>query len=203
MRGEPELTRLIEVGAWINNHFSGIELPADERSRLAAGCFDVALEHQAAIAMLGNAMLHGSMLALIRVLFEAYIRGVWLVHCASEQELKLFQKHRINQSFGTLIAEIETKIGATDGVLSALKKRAWAAMNGFTHTGFHQVVRRNGPATTGPEYADDEIARCFNFAGAVGLLSAAELASMTGNQELIDLTLGKAQEYADVSALVN
>ena len=41
---------------WIDENFVGIELPNDERTALANGCFDVAIEHLAAIAVLnGNA----------------------------------------------------------------------------------------------------------------------------------------------------
>ncbi|WP_408733226.1 DUF6988 family protein, partial [Burkholderia cepacia] len=57
---------------------SGLTLPADERSQLAIGCLDVTLEHQAAIALLHSSELYGSMMALLRVLSESLVRGLWL-----------------------------------------------------------------------------------------------------------------------------
>ena len=71
MTAAHELARLVELITWIDEHTSGLTLPADERSLLAAGCFDVALEHQGAIAVLHSAELHGSAFALLRVLAEA------------------------------------------------------------------------------------------------------------------------------------
>jgi len=45
-----ELTNLIR---WINERYA-IPLPADPRGRMANGCFDAALEHQAAIQLLAT-----------------------------------------------------------------------------------------------------------------------------------------------------
>lgn len=44
-----EHAELLDLMKWIDQHTSGVTLPADERSMLAIGCFDVAIEHQAAI----------------------------------------------------------------------------------------------------------------------------------------------------------
>jgi hypothetical protein len=59
--------------AWIDLHTSGLELPADERSLLAVGCYDFAIEHQAAIALLVSSELYGSSFALLRVLVESLV----------------------------------------------------------------------------------------------------------------------------------
>jgi hypothetical protein len=53
---------------------------------MAAGCFDVGLEHQAAITLFAGEELFGSASTLLRVLFEACVRGMWIAHCASEQQ---------------------------------------------------------------------------------------------------------------------
>ncbi|MDO8356214.1 MAG: hypothetical protein Q7U76_07480, partial [Nitrospirota bacterium] len=73
MHSSTEHTALLELIAWIDQHTSGVTLPADERSMLAIGCFDVALEHQAAIALLHSSSLYGSSFALLRVLTESLV----------------------------------------------------------------------------------------------------------------------------------
>jgi hypothetical protein len=50
---------------WVNTHTSGLTLPADPRSLIVTACLDVTLEHQAAIALLFDSSLYGSMLALL------------------------------------------------------------------------------------------------------------------------------------------
>lgn len=131
MQAPREHAELLSLIAWIDEHTSGLSLPADERHMLAVGCFDVTLEHQDAIALLHSSELPGSTLALLRVLAESLVRGLWLLHCASESELQKFKRGKLDKSFQTLIEEFETKIGETNAVLSGFKNRAWNAMNGF------------------------------------------------------------------------
>ncbi|MFN7505105.1 MAG: DUF6988 family protein, partial [Limnobacter sp.] len=118
MKAAAEHAKLLEVMAWIDERASGVTLPADERSLLAIGCLDVTIEHQAAIAVLHSSELYGSELALLRVLAESLVRGLWLLQCADDVQLQKFKKGKLNKSFADLIAEIESSIGTPNGVLS-------------------------------------------------------------------------------------
>lgn len=142
MQVAQEHAALVEVVLWIDEHTAGLEFETDERKLIALACFDLVLEHQAAMAELHSLHLYGSSLALLRVLVEALVRGLWLLKCASESELKKFKRGDLEKSFATLIQEVETAIGEKSGILSRFKKSAWSSLNGFTHTGFNQVTRR-------------------------------------------------------------
>jgi hypothetical protein len=72
-RARDELARLV---LWIDKQYSNLTLPADPRARMACGCLDLGLEHQAAIALLIQNTMYGSAMALFRVLFETCIRGM-------------------------------------------------------------------------------------------------------------------------------
>lgn len=89
MQAQSEFAALKDLIQWIDDHTAGLSLPADERSQLAVGCFDVALEHQAAMVLLHHSGLYGSALALLRVLSESVVRGLWLHDCATDVELDL------------------------------------------------------------------------------------------------------------------
>jgi hypothetical protein len=197
MTPEDEHSALVDVVRWIDEHHSGIVLPADERSRMTAGCFDVAIEHQAAIALLSSGQLYGPMFALLRVLTESVVRGLWLAQCASDTDLAKFKKHRLDKDFAQLIQEIEQAIGYAQSPLSKLKTNSWKAMNGFTHTGFYQVARRNGPGTTGPNYPPEEISQALALAGALGLIAASQLAGLAGTQPLLQATMTRMKAYAN------
>ena len=187
--------QLHELIAWIDQHFKGIELPADRRSRMAAGCFDVALEHQAAIAVLCSGGLFGSLFSLVRVLFEAYVRGEWLLRCATDVELDLFEKDDLKKSFSELILAVETKLGIEKGPLFNATKKSWSALNSFTHTGYRQVLRRNSDTRTGPNYRSGEVVKVLRFSGVIGLLSALELSDMAGNSVFSERVLENAKEF--------
>lgn len=199
MNAAKEHASLLEVITWIDAHTSGVWLPADERSMIAAGCFDVALEHQAAIASLYASGHYGSMLAMLRILSESLVRGLWLLHCAAEPELAKYKKGNLKKEFGELVTEFETHIDTPQGVLSGFKRSAWKAMNGFTHTGFVQVSRRHKPGRIEANYDEPDLCNALGVAGALGLIAAGQIISMAGREELVPLYMDKMTEYAQVT----
>jgi hypothetical protein len=196
MEHSREHAALVDLISWINEHTSGVTLPADERSMLAAGCFDVAIEHQAAIAVLNSSALYGSMLALLRVLSESLVRGLWLLHCATDAELQKFKRGRIDKTFDDLVTDFEAKIGTPSGVLSGFKATAWKAMNGFTHTGFIQVTRRHSLGQVSANYSEEEIAKALGVAGALGLVAAGQVIGMSDRADLIPKFTERMSSYA-------
>jgi len=169
---------------WLDTKLDGLAIQSDLRSRLAAGCLDLALEHQKSILLLVTNRLYGSAFSLVRLTFEAFVRGVWLYRCATESDLEAFEKDTFRREFGVLVADVERVEGFSDGVLSSAKQRSWAAMNSFTHCGFHQVARRNTEESIEPDYPEDEVVEALNFATAIGLLSALQIAHLA-NDELL------------------
>jgi hypothetical protein len=196
MKAPLEHASLVELMSWIDQHTSGITLRADERSMLAVGCFDMTLEHQAAIALLHSSELPGSTLALLRVLTESLVRGLWLLHCATDDQLAKFKRGRIDKEFKELISEFEAKIGTPQGVLSGFKDRAWEAMNGFTHTGFVQVSRRHAVGRVEANYPEHELAQALDVAGALGMVAAGQLIAMSDRPELLPQFSARLAEYS-------
>jgi hypothetical protein len=190
------LAQLTELIKWVDERYR-IALPGDPRSRMANGCFDVALEHQGAIQLLARCELYGSMLALGRVLLEAFMRGCWLARCASDEELEHFRTHdEIRKSFETLVIEVERALGNQLSTLLTLKRNAWGVMNSFTHSGMQQIVRRNSEGATGPQYSPDDIVTGLRLAGVFGLLAAIEMATIARNEPLALATLERAKLFA-------
>ncbi|KFZ37445.1 hypothetical protein HR45_10535 [Shewanella mangrovi] len=186
---------LYELIHWINENSTGFKLPNDARSSLALGCLDVALEHQAAILLLYRAELYGSMSSILRVLFESLVRGVWLYKCASESDLRKFEKGIVEPKFFELIDAYENKIGDPDGVLSQFKKKVWKLLNDFTHTGFNQVCRRHSEGKLGSNYEQSELDSILKVSGALGLFAASQIAGIGDKSELTQAYIDKIKEY--------
>lgn len=180
----------------LDRRIDGLEVSSALRFRLAGGCLDVALEHHKAVVLLIARSLHGSALSIMRLMFEAYVRGVWLHQCATETELRDFAEDRLNRGFTALVLAVETLEGFSAGVLMAAKRRSWDAMCSFTHTGFLQVVRRNKEATLEPSYEDDELIEALGFANAIALMAALEVSHMAGTHELSHDLLDMAMAIA-------
>jgi hypothetical protein len=154
----------------------------------------MALEHQKAIVLLAARKLHGSAFSLARVLFEAYVRGVWLNRCASELDLERFEKERLDKRLDEILNDIEGLEGFEARVLSDIKMRSWKVMNSFTHTGFHQVVRRQTETTIESSYEVEEVVEVIDFANAIGFMSAIEIALLAGDDSLANEILGEMKK---------
>jgi len=178
---------------WMNQKIDGLEISSEDRTRISAACFDVALEHQKAIVLLIANKLVGSAFSLVRILFEAYIRGLWIGKCATDKEIEDFKKNKLEKTFGTLIQEIEQEDGFQEGVLSKGKAANWKAMNSYTHSGFFQSVRRFKEKTIEANYDEEEVIDILGFSDAIGMLTALQIALMAGNVEFANDLLEKSK----------
>ncbi len=79
---------------WLNRALYEKALPANDRVRAAASCLAIAQEHHHSIVLLVKHSLYASSFALIRVVFEAYVRGKWLALCATDAQVQQFWKGR-------------------------------------------------------------------------------------------------------------
>ena len=179
---------------WADSKIDGLEVSSDDRPRIVASCLDIALEHQKAIILLIANKLYGSAFALIRLLFEVYVRGLWLNYCANDKEINKFKKGKMDKEFGKLIEDIEKIDGYNVGTLSRAKKAGWKVMNSFTHSGFNQIIRRNTESTIEPNYDIEEIEEAINFANAIGLLSCLEISFLAKKEDFSIEILEKIKE---------
>lgn len=179
-----------QLANWLASKIDGLEIPNPDRCRIAAGCFDMVFEHHAAIVLLTKHSLYGSAAVLIRSQFEAHVRGIWFLFCASEEEIDLFKKDKLKKSFGNLIEQIERIDTYSGGTFSYVKEKSWAVMNSFTHTGFYQVVRRNTGTEIRADYSEAEILDAVSTANSFAILAGVEVANIAKSEPL-------AREIAD------
>jgi hypothetical protein len=193
-----------ELYNWMTPRLDGLEIKKGKRVLLSVGCLDQAIEHHLAICCLLKSKVNGSAFALVRLIFESYVRGVWLKNCASETQLSQFQNDKLKPSFGDLVSSIETLEDFQSGVIGKLKKSAWSAMNSYTHTGFQQASRRFGKELIEPAYTDAEVIEVLKISGSFALLSFQQIAA-EGNrldfaQEANELLAGTMESFRGTAA---
>lgn len=195
MSVEAQILESEELIQWLDSNIDGLDIPSNDRMRLAAGCLDVALEHQESIVLLTANSLFGSAAALVRSEFEAYVRGVWLLYCASDSEVEKFKKDELEKNFGQLINDIEKHEAFNGGTLSHVKKTSWKAMNSFTHSGLYQIIRRNTENEIMPNYTDEELIDALDTANSFGILTAIAISDMAHNEELAKKVFDRGQDF--------
>jgi len=152
---------------------------------------DLVFEHHRAVGLLVANGLVGSAFALIRVVFESYIRGLWIDLCANEAQLKKFENDKLDVSFGKMIGAVEKTDGFDSQVLSQVKSCWWSPMNSYTHSGFVAVSRRINRDEISAVYDDSEILEALNFVDTISQLALGYVALLAHDQTLADAVLKK------------
>ena len=187
-----------ELAAWIEQLVYDLSLPDSVRARLAGTCFLVAQDHHQAILLLLSQThpLHAPAFALVRPVFDTYLRGLWLAHCATDVDLERFVQGGNPPQMPTMLAAIEQVPGFDSGQLSDIYKLSWSVMCAYTHTGSQQVLRWSTNEAIQPDYSDAEIKEVLSFTGALALLSTLGLAVIAANELLAESVLIKSREFS-------
>jgi len=194
---EQEFQTQVVISQWVDDNFK-IKLPSDNKSLIAIGCFDITIEHHAAICLLFKSGMYGSMFALLRSIYEGYVRGQFIKYCATVLEIEMFKKDTLDITFKELVNRIEQSIDLSGSSLSTLHKTSWKKFNSFTHAGFQHITRKHKNGITGAvNYPENELIQGLRISGSFSLLAAGELAVLAEDQELVNATLEKMREYSN------
>ena len=186
---EAALKSSAELSKWLDDSIHGLQFTTGDRQAMAGSLFDQVHEHHKAIQLLIQNSLVGSAFSLLRPIFENFVRGVWLLRCASEEEVQNFTQDKIAKSLGAMIEEIEKNPAYNVDVLSKVKKGAWSSMCSYAHGGYLPVVRRIIPDHITPNYSDGEKLELINSSNAIALLASSEIFFMANRVDLVKESL--------------
>lgn len=161
----------------LNRLTNEIEIASRPRNRAAAALFGIATDHHNAIIFLLKNTFYSSGFALLRCLFDAYLRGLWLKHCATDDQVAGFFKGVEPPT--AMISEIEATPAFSEGVLSRIKKNYWSAMCDFTHTGGLHIQRWQSSNFIEPNFSLKELEECLNSAELFGTMAAFSLVQLS------------------------
>jgi len=154
------LPQALQIAEELGNRLHGLRLPNDRRSRVAFACFAVAQQHHSAILILLNLEnpLQATAFALLRPTLEATLRGEWVLHCATDQEVKTFALGGEKQvSMSKVVRKLEEAGPAADSH-RILYKALWPILSAYTHTYEHQVQHWLSPDGVAPNYSAEQVA---------------------------------------------
>ncbi|NQY07876.1 MAG: hypothetical protein HRT68_17190 [Flavobacteriaceae bacterium] len=131
---------------WVKDYESllnGLELNHEHKKVVPLTLLQLALEHNAAIVKLIKLEFHGSALALLRPQRDAFLRGIWLYRCATEEQLSKFMTGKEPPGIKGLLEKIEQTDGYRHGKLSSLMADIKEFLHDFTHGGLYQSASRD------------------------------------------------------------
>ena len=192
-------SRLVGAGdyvEWLRVQVHEMILPATERARVSAACLALAQDHHHAIVLLAEEHLYGSAFALVRVAFEAYVRGLWLGSCATDAQVAEFAKGEEPPRFGTLLQEVEQLPAFASGTLSSIKKAHWSSMCAYTHSGGLHAQRWQTATAVEPNYSHSEVNDVLSMAEIIGSLSAVAIAALANDDRTANSILEQFRRRA-------
>lgn len=163
-----------------------IKLPRTDRVMVASSYYSICMEHYRSIITLLELQLYSSASALLRSLFESYVKGMWFYYCSNAKNIDRLRKDEFEKPFGALISEIENEKGKG---LSNAKRILWRTLNGLTHSGAGQVSRRISGEVIGSNFDERFIEDVKNFTNNYGLLVAGELALISNDRRAQNVVL--------------
>ena len=195
-----ELSKACDVSAFISTKLNEVSIDANLRNRVVASCFAVALDHfDAVLALLGRTpKIYSSAFALIRLEFESYIRGMWLMYCATDEQIKNFSDNTFElPKTPTMINSVEKTANFEVKTLSTTYANDWKHLCDYTHTGALQIQRWNKSDSIEPNYSDNEVIQVIRFTKTYALVTAVSFAeAVIKDNELANEFLAKANEVA-------
>jgi len=181
-----------EAVDWIYTATGSLSFPRTDRCKAAATCFAIAQEHHESIVVLAEHRLFATCLALVRVVFDAYVRGVWLSICATDKEVERFIAFKEPPPMADLVKAIDEHPDFEGGYLSGYKATAYKALCDLTHTGGRQVQRWDKVDAIEPNYRLEEILDAIRVSRSIALLSVLGVITLVDDT---DIALAAVREF--------
>jgi len=184
MLNEQEINRAKKYVEQLKQLVHDKEAPNNYRTRAAGSCFAIAQDHHEAIVRLIEWQFFAAAFSLLRVEFEAYVRGEWFSQCASDSLINAYINGKEPPKIDCLLAELEMLESFEEGVLSKVKKDAWKSMCAYTHTGGLHIQRWNTEESIEPNYEREEVIQVVRFAEVFASWSVFGMSRIANNEQM-------------------
>ncbi len=188
-----------ELGNWVADRLDGLRIPSlpdCKRMQLSMASLHLAIEHAQSIVILVDDEKFGTALAILRPMFEAVVRGVWLRYSASGNQV--YDATRGNfPIFRVMTSSSPAWEDSGETVpLDVVRKKVWVQLCGYTHGDCGQLGARLGSTGLRAQYPTDEIMAALRWSDAIQLYCGVELADAAGAPTLAqtflrEVTAGK------------
>ena len=183
-----------ELGVWIHEHTNDTQMPNDRRKRIGLSIFQQSMDIGDAILIILESNLPGPAFALARPLLESYVRGVWLLNHASEEQIDKFMKGKCPK-FPTLLNQIGDDPDTGGAWIRDTTDLNLKAFHDLTHGGIEHVVRRVTENYIEPNYPEEESIRLMKLRNEVQINIATFLLALLKNEDALKKLYEKSKHY--------
>lgn len=190
------------TGTEISAVIDGMKIHTSDRVMMSIMLHDVVFDNQKAIfdlVFLGHTRPAS---ALLRVIFEAHVKGVWLYSCATEEQVFQFKQDRVKSisnpkrdiTINEIVSAIETRMPHLNGTLSGFKERYWKGLNCLTHSGTMQFSYEFIDDEMKGQYSSDYSKSLLDFSDRFAISSLGYVGKIVGCEKIIKCSLKLSKE---------
>jgi len=181
---QSQLNKAKNFGEWLHLVTNAAELTVVRREALALAIFQQSLDVNDGIIILLESNMPGPAWALARPLFESYVRGLWLLKYASDNEIDKFIKGKC-----PLFPELIRAIGdapETGGTWIKVNAENLTDLHDLTHGGSEHYRRRAAAGEIRPNYPDEELSNLVTFGVELRIRVGVELLTLMNNEPAME-----------------
>jgi hypothetical protein len=156
--------------------------------KAAATLLTVTIDHAQGIRILLNKGAYPSAAALMRVVFETYIRAMWLRGCANEKQVETFiNKDKVVSTEGKTIyfKDLVKAVEASHDLpayLSEIGANVWSGLCSLTHGGNIQLARNFDGKTIRHCYDNELVNEVIEFSTMLTCLAFSGILELANNK---------------------
>ena len=194
------------TGLKIQSAIHGMDVKNSDRDKFSIMLNDIVFDNQRAIFDLVKLGHLGAASALLRVVFEAHVKAIWIYSCASDKQISQFKKDRVksrenpknNIEFQEMISDIESEMPYLNGSISSFKKDHWKGLNSLTHSGVMQLSYQFSNGVMSKKFMSDFPKTILDFSERFAILSLGNVGKIVGDIELVKLHIELFEEHIGV-----
>jgi hypothetical protein len=162
------------------------EVCNNKKQLLLISYFDVDMEHIQAIHLLISQKLYGSSFALIRPFYETFLRALWMLKLATDEEIDEINNNQFQfPCIKKIVSDIDKEYMNTK-FFEEFRKSSWATLCDYTHTGTLQLSRRWTEEELIPNYKNSEIIEVLEITDNILLLFSIVILQEHGYNNEVD-----------------
>jgi len=185
-----------EIGAWLHSKTNKISVPSNKRTVMATSLLQQALDVADGIVLLLDKNLPGPAFALARPLHEGYVRGVWLLEHASNEDVDKFEVGKC-PNFPTLLRDIGDAPETGGLFIKGMTDLNLEFFHDLTHGGMEHITRRTTESAIEPNYAEQEIISLVKMRNQYYMLITCFLLQLANDQASLEELIQKSEDWKD------
>lgn len=188
------LDRALDLSEWIQRHCPTDYPRTGGQVELALAWFAMALDHREAIILLVHRTARHSAYALVRPMFDCFVRALWAHWCLTPDMLRELQRTGRHPTTERIVARLNRDAPIGPAIARA-KAGSWDALSDFVHGGPRQVDRWTRQAKVGSAHPDGEVIELLDVVDNWAILSVMTMLRMADADATPAIV--RAQQHTD------